>query len=63
MDQEKKPTQSEGIDREGGQGWQKKEDQQRQPGENPQGQRKPGEQEQWKQPGQTGEEKKREDVA
>jgi hypothetical protein len=67
MDQEKKPTQSEGATREGDQGqWGKKQEEQRLPGESPQqGQRQPG-QEQWKQPGQTPEEKKpekREDVA
>ena len=40
MDTEKKPTQSEGMDREGGQGSQgKKQEEQRLPGQNPQGQR------------------------
>ncbi|HJW99421.1 MAG TPA: hypothetical protein VJ453_04645 [Terriglobales bacterium] len=64
MDQQKKPTQSEDMDREGGQGQQSKQkEEQRLPGQNSQGQRKPGDQDQWKQPGQTGEEKKREDVA
>ncbi|HWC18591.1 MAG TPA: hypothetical protein VG498_16395 [Terriglobales bacterium] len=66
MEQEKKPSQfeSERIDREGDQD--RKQQEKKFPGQSQQGQRspgQPGQQEPWKQPGQTGEEKEREDVA
>lgn len=63
MEQEKKPIQSEPgrMDREGEQD--RKQQEQKLPGQGQQGQRQPGQQEPWKKPGQTDEEKEREDVA
>lgn len=62
MEQEKKPAQPEsGREREGDPN--RKPQEQKLPGQSQQGQRQPGQQEPWKQPAQTDEEEKREDVA